>query len=262
MNTMMKVLKYQARDAIRSRWLIAYALFFLVVTDALLRFSGDPVKAQLSLVSIVLFVVPLIAIVFGTVYLYNAREFVELILAQPVDRRQTYCGLYLGLTLPLIVAFVVGLATPFVLNGLDASAWGRLAALIIAGIVLTCVFTAIATSIAVKCEDRLRGLGAAIGVWLLVTVVYDGLVLLVLAVLSDFPLERATLGLMLANPIDIARVGLLLRFDGAAMMGYTGAVFLKFFSGPTGMIVATLALAAWIIAPIAFGVRVFQKKDF
>ncbi|MES2359158.1 MAG: ABC transporter permease subunit [Gemmatimonadota bacterium] len=262
MNTMMKVLKYQARDAIRSRWLIAYALFFLVVTDALLRFSGDPVKAQLSLVSIVLFVVPLVAIVFGTVYLYNAREFVELILAQPVDRRQTYCGLYLGLTLPLIVTFVVGLALPFALNGLDALAWGRLAALLVAGTVLTCVFTAIATSIAVKCEDRLRGLGAAIGVWLLVTIVYDGFVLLVLAVLSDYPLERATLGLMMANPIDIARVGLLLRFDGAAMMGYTGAVFLKFFSGSSGMVVATLALTAWIIAPIAFGVRVFQRKDF
>ncbi|HEY8310770.1 MAG TPA: ABC transporter permease subunit [Gemmatimonadaceae bacterium] len=262
MNTVVKVLKYQARDAIRSRWLIAYALFFLVVTDALLRFSGDPVKAQLSLVSIVLFVVPLIAIVFGTVYLYNAREFIELILAQPVDRRQTYCGLYLGLTLPLIVAFAVGLSAPFLLNGLDAAAWGRLAALIVAGTVLTCVFTGIATSIAVKCEDRLRGLGAAIGVWLLVTIVYDGLVLLVLAVLADFPLERATLGLMMANPIDIARVGLLLRFDGAAMMGYTGAVFLTFFSGATGMIVATLALAAWIIAPIAFGVRVFQRKDF
>ncbi len=45
MNTMIKVLKYQARDAIRSRWLIAYALFFLLVTDALLRFTGDPVKA-------------------------------------------------------------------------------------------------------------------------------------------------------------------------------------------------------------------------
>lgn len=263
MNTMMKVLKYQARDAIRSRWLIAYALFFLVVTDALLRFSGDPVKAQLSLVSIVLFVVPLIAIVFGTVYLYNAREFIELILAQPVARRQTYCGLYIGLTLPLTVAFVVGLSVPFLLNGgADYAVLGRLSALVVTGTILTCVFTAIATSIAVKCEDRLRGLGAAIGVWLLVTIVYDGLVLLILAVMADFPLERATLVMMLANPIDIARVGLLLQFDGAAMMGYTGAVFLKFFSGATGVIVASAALAAWIGGPIAFGLRLFQRKDF
>ena len=104
MNTMMKVLKYQARDAVRSRWLIAYAIFFALVTDGLLRFGGDPVKAQLSLVSVVLFVVPLVAIVFGTVYLYNAREFVELILAQPVNRGETYGGLYLGLTLPLALS--------------------------------------------------------------------------------------------------------------------------------------------------------------
>jgi Cu-processing system permease protein len=262
MNTMMKVLKFQARDAMRSRWLIAYAIFFMLVTEGLLRFGGDPARAQLSLVSIVLFVVPLVALVFGTVYLYNAREFVELILAQPVNRRHIYGGLYLGLMLPLSVAFDVGLATPFVLHGIDAQARSTLLALLAAGTVLTFIFTALATSIAVKCEDRLRGLGAAIGVWLLFTVVYDGFVLLVLAAMSDYPLERATLGLMLANPIDIARLGLLLRFDGAAMMGYTGAVFLKFFTGQAGAIIAGLALTTWIAAPIALGMRVFRAKDF
>ncbi|HEY5086701.1 MAG TPA: ABC transporter permease subunit [Gemmatimonadaceae bacterium] len=262
MNTILKVLKYQARDAVRSRWLIAYMVFFMLVTEGLLRFGGDPTKAQISLVSVVLFVVPLIAIVFGTVYLYNAREFIELLLAQPVNRRQTYGGLYLGLTLPLSLAFIIGISSPFVMHGIDADGWGTLAALLIAGVILTCVFTAIATLIAVRCEDRLRGLGAAIAVWLLLTVVYDGFVLFVLAVLSDYPLERATLGLMMANPIDIARVGLLLRFDGAAMMGYTGAVFLKFFGGTAGMAITIAALTFWISAPVALGLRVFQRKDF
>jgi Cu-processing system permease protein len=262
MSTLMKVLKYQTRDAVRSRWLLAYVLFFALVTEGLLRFSGDPVKAQLSLVSIVLFVVPLIAIVFGTVYLYNAREFVELILAQPVNRRQTYGGLYLGLTLPLALAFVLGLGTPFALHGIDAAGWNTLAGLLMAGIVLTCVFTAIATLIAVRCEDRLRGLGSAIAVWLLLTVLYDGFVLFVLAVLSDYPLERATLALMLANPIDIARVALLLRFDGAAMMGYTGAVFLKFFGGASGVATAVAALTLWVSVPVALGMHVFRRKDF
>lgn len=262
MNTIMKVLKYQARDAIRSRWLIGYGLFFLLVTEGLLRFSGDPVKAQLSLVSVVLFVVPLVAIVFGTVYLYNAREFVELILAQPVNRRQTYAGLYLGLTIPLMLAFIVGLGLPFALHGAELAAWGTLAALLLAGVVLTAVFTGVSTLIAVRCEDRLRGLGAAIAVWLLLTVVYDGFVLFILAVMSDYPLERATLAMMMANPIDIARVGLLLRFDGAAMMGYTGAVFLKFFGGGWGITVTIAALTLWISAPVALGVRLFQRKDF
>jgi Cu-processing system permease protein len=261
-NTLLKVLKYQSRDAARSRWLIAYAAFFMLVSEVLLRFSGDPMKVQLSLVSVVLFLVPLVSIVFGTVYLYNAREFIELLLAQPVNRRQLYGGLYLGLTLPLALAFVCGLGTPFLFHGIDSSAIGTLAWLLTAGVVLTCVFTAVASLIAIRCEDRLRGLGAAIGAWMLVTVVYDGFVLFVLAAFSSFPLERATLGLMMANPIDLARVSLLLRFDGAAMMGYTGAVFLDFFGKGYGMALTAAALSLWISLPLLFGMRAFERKDF
>ena len=262
MNTLLKVLKYQSKDAARSRWLIAYAGFFMLITEVLLRFSSDPMKVQLSLVSVVLFLVPLVSIVFGTVYLYNAREFIELLLAQPVNRRQMYGGLYLGLTLPLVLAFICGLGAPFLVRGSDGSGAGTLVWLLSAGVVLTCVFTAVASLIALRCEDRLRGLGAAIGAWMLLTVIYDGFVLFVLAAISSYPLERATLGLMMANPIDIARVSLLLRFDGAAMMGYTGAVFLDFFGKGYGMTLTAAALTLWIALPLLFGMRAFERKDF
>ena len=87
-------------------------------------------------------------------------------------------------------------------------------------------FSGTASFMSVRFEARRRGLGVAIGVWLLLTVNYDCFVLFVLAAFSSYPLERVTLGLMMANPIDIVRLALLLRFDGAALMGYTGAVFL------------------------------------
>jgi len=261
-NTLLKVLKYQSKDALRSRWLLAYTAFFMLVTEVLLRFSSDPMKVQLSLVSVVLFLVPLVSIVFGTVYLYNAREFIELLLAQPVNRRQMYGGLYLGLTLPLVLAFVCGLGAPFLFHGSDASSLGTLIWLLVSGAVLTCIFTAVASLIALRCEDRLRGLGAAIGIWMLLTVVYDGFVLFILAAFSSYPLERAALGLMMANPIDIARVSLLLRFDGAAMMGYTGAVFLDFFGKAYGMVLTAAALSLWLSLPLVFGLRAFERKDF
>jgi Cu-processing system permease protein len=92
--------------------------------------------------------------------------------------------------------------------------------------------------------------------------VYDGVVLFILAVFSNRPLEHATLGLMMANPIDIARIALLLRFDGAAMMGYTGAVFLRFFGNAQGVIVSAIALVLWVYAPVALGMRAFLRKDF
>jgi Cu-processing system permease protein len=261
-NTLLKVLKYQSKDAVRSRWLLAYTVFFMLVTEVLLRFSSDPTKVELSLVSVVLFLVPLVSIVFGTVYLYNAREFIELLLAQPVNRRQMYAGLYLGLTLPLALAFLAGLGAPFLFRGGGASGTGTLVWLLVSGVVLTCVFTAVASLIAIRCEDRLRGLGAAIGVWLLLTVAYDGLVLFILAAFSSYPLEHAALGLMMANPIDIARVSLLLRFDGAAMMGYTGAVFLDFFGNAYGMVLTAAALSLWVLLPFVYGMRAFQRKDF
>ena len=58
----MKVAHYQARDVLRSRWLASYVIFFLAVTEGLLRFAGGEVRAILSLASIVLYVVPLVTL--------------------------------------------------------------------------------------------------------------------------------------------------------------------------------------------------------
>ena len=114
---MAKVARYELSNVARSRWLLAYALFFLVTTDALLRFGGDGSRALLSLVSVVLFVIPLVGLVFGTTYLYDAREFTELLLAQPVGRGRLFAGLFAGLALPLSAAFALGVGLPFAWHG-------------------------------------------------------------------------------------------------------------------------------------------------
>ena len=263
MNTMVKVARYQARDVFRSRWLASYAIFFLAVTEGLLRFAGGDARTILSLTSIVLYVVPLVTLVFATVYLYNAREFNELLLAQPVGRRSLFFGLYLGLALPLAVALLAGVCGPFLLHGFDDPVQRvMLAALLCVGAALTMIFTAVAFCIALRCDDKLRGLGSAIAIWMLCAVVYDGLVMAIVAAFADYPLERAMLGLTLANPIDLARITLLLQLDVSALMGYTGAVFQQFLGGAIGTLVASVALMLWMAAPIALGVRAFDRKDF
>ena len=144
MNTTAKIARFEVQDVVRSRWLIGYALFFLVVTDALLRF-GSGEKALLSLVNVVLFVTPLVTIVFATVYQYNSREFIELLLAQPVKRRQLFGGLYIGLALPVSLVFAATVAIPMIVHrGDNAVNTGTLIALLGTGVALTSVFTAIA----------------------------------------------------------------------------------------------------------------------
>ena len=257
-----KIVSYELRDVGRSRWLLAYAAFFFVVADALLRFGGAD-KALLSLTSVTLFIVPLVALVFGTVFLDDAREFTELLLAQPVTRRQLYTGLYLGLTLPLAAAFVVGAAIPFAVHRVaDPTLGVSLAVLLAVGVTLTFVFTALAFVVAAFVDDRLRRMGTAIALWLVTAVLYDGVVLVLAMLLADYPVERTMLGLTLGNPVDLARVLLLLRFDVSALMGYTGAVFQQFFGGAVGIAVASTALALWVTLPVALGLRAFRQRDF
>lgn len=263
MNTIRRVARYEASNVLRSRWVITYALFFLAATEGLLRFTGGSDRALLSVASIVLFVAPLVTIVYGTVYLYGAREFTELLLAQPVRRWHVFAGLYLGLSVPLSAALAAGVALPFAFHGVDdPAARGSLLLLVLAGVALTGIFTAFAFLIALHFEDRLRGLGAAIGLWLVLGLFYDGLVLFLAALLADHPMEKPILALVLANPLDLARVLLLLRFDIAALMGYTGAVFQRFFAGGAGMAASGAALVLWLAAPLVLGARAFRRKDF
>jgi Cu-processing system permease protein len=139
---------------------------------------------------------------------------------------------------------------------------GTFAALLLAGIALTLIFTALAFLIVARTEDRIKGLGLAVALWLFLAVLYDGLVLLLVSIMADYPIERPLIGLMLANPMDLARVALLLQFDVAALLGYTGAVMQKFFGRAIGVTVTSLALGVWVFAPLFAGMRAFQKKDF
>ena len=260
--TIGKIIGYELRDVVRSRSLIAYALFFLLITEALMRFGGGA-RAALSLMNVVLLLIPLVSIMFGTMYLYHAREFTELLLAQPVRRVQLFLGQFLGLAIPLSTAFLVGLGVPFAVRvPVEATNRGTLAAIAICGVALTFAFTAIAALIAARIDDRVKGIGTAIGCWLALTVLYDGLVVIALSMFADYPIERPALAAMLANPIDLARLVILLRLDASALMGYTGAVFERFFGSTGGVLLASLALVMWTGVPLLLGARRFLRKDF
>ena len=263
MTAFLGIVRYALRDLLRSRWLIAYALVLGVVTGLLLRFAGSPERAGLSLVSVVLLAVPVVSLVVGVMVVYSAREFTELLLAQPIPRPSVFLAQYVGIVMPLSLALLLGLAVPFAIHG---AAFGRgaatLAALAGAGIALTWIFGAVAQLIAVRCEDRVKGLAVGIAVWLALTMLYDGLVLAIAATFSAYPLDRPMLALLIANPVDLARLALLLQFDTAALMGYTGAVFRQFFGTGSGLAIALAALALWVVAPLTFGLRAFARKDF
>jgi Cu-processing system permease protein len=258
-----KVLRYELRDLRRSRWILGYALLLLLLTDALLRFGGGGPRAVLSLLNVVLVFVPLVSIVFGAMYLYGARDFIELLLAQPVGRTALFAGLYGGLATPLAAAFVLGVGLPFLWGGSgDGSLAGPLAMLLAAGVLLTLVFTALAFLVSLLFEDRAKGLGAALLVWLAATALYDAVLVLVAVAVVDRSLELTLIGLTLLNPVDLGRVRLRPPVDHAAPRGFTGAVLERFCGSGLGAAITATALTLWCVGPLGLALRRFRRQDF
>ena len=260
---MWKIFKYSFIDLFRSKWIITYLLFFLAVSQGLIYFSGNLSKSVASLMNIILFLCSLIGIMFGTIYFYNSREFIQLILAQPIKRSSIFVGHFLGMNLALVSAFALGIGIPFVLNGvLFSDMANSFILLILIGTFLTIIFSAISYFISLKSENRIAGFGLSIFLWLLFAIIYDGVLMIALIVFEEYPLDTFTLGAVLFNPIDISRVLLLLQLDISALMGYTGAVFSKFFGTYMGILVSFTMLIIWSILPIFFINKTAKGKDF
>lgn len=255
------MLGHEVRRVIRGRAVLGYALFFAAVTLGLLHFGGGLERTLPSVASVVLLVVPLVSLVAGAIFVYEERDFIELVLSHPVGRRPLFAAMWGGVTLSLAAAFLVGIGLPLLITGVPEGMRGAVALVLAAGVLLTAVFTALAFWIAVGVREPAKGLGAALLVWLALTVIYDGLVMLVASVYAAYPLERAMLALMLLNPVDLARVLVLIAVDASVLMGYTGAVFQRFFGSGLGIVASTVSLLAWIGLPLLLAERRFRRMD-
>jgi Cu-processing system permease protein len=78
---------------------------------------------------------------------------------------------------------------------------------------------------------------------------------------SDYPIEKAVVFISACNPIDLARIMILLHLDVSAMMGYTGAVFKDYFGSSSGIVIVMLILALWVSLPYTISLSKFMKKD-
>ena len=260
---MLKILKYSFYDLMRSRWSYVYFAFYLLLGIVLLFLNNDLSKAVITLMNVIIVLVPLIGTIFGVMYYYNSKEFTELLLAQPLKRSSIFLGQYLGVALSLSMSLILGLGIPFVFYGLfKSNAIWDFSLLLITGSFLTFIFTALAFNIALSNENKIKGFGYAILLWLFLAVIYDGMFLMSLILFEDYPLDKLSLFGTMLNPIDLSRTLILLKLDISALLGYTGAVFKKFFGTNFGLIVSIVMLSVWVVLPVLRITYKSKKKDF
>ena len=254
---MTKILKYVIMDIVRNRIVLAYTLFLLVISFSVFNLEDNATKGLLSLLNIILIVVPLISIIFSTIYVYNSAEFIELLVSQPIKRTGLMLSLSGGLAVSLLLAFLVGTGLAVLLYSPTPAG----VMMILTGSAITLGFVSLAVLASVITRDKAKGIGVSILLWFYFTLIYDGIILFLLFQFSDYPMEKATIGFSSLNPIDLGRIMILLKLDVAAMMGYTGALFKDFFGGTWGILYASVMMTLWIVIPGWLAVRKFNRKD-
>lgn len=254
---MKPIVKIIFSDNIRSKIVITYFAMLALMSWTALLLEDSPSKGALTMLNILLFVVPLMSLLYTTVYLSGAREFVVLLLSQPLRRSQVWHALFAGVAASLAIAFVLGAGVPAVLC-LPAPT----SLLVVgAGVAITLIFTALAFLVAALTSDKTRAIGVALLLWLFVTMIYDAVLLYAVMLFADYPVERPVALMLMLNPLDLVRFLVVLQLDVAAMMGYSGAAFRQFLGSTLGSIAAVLLMLLWMPVPYLLSLRAFRRKD-
>ena len=254
---MKKIVKYVILDILRSRIIIGYTLLLMALSFSVFNVETNSSKGILSLLNVILIIVPLVSIIFSTIYIYNASEFIELLVSQPLKRKSIWISQFAGLSLALSFSFLIGCGIPIMIfDGTDAGIM-----ILLMGLFLSVIFVSLAMLAAVFTRDKAKGIGISILLWLFFSLLYDGLVLFLLFQFMDYPVEKGLVAMSMFNPVDLSRILILLKLDISALMGATSAIFNNFFGRTPGIVLAFTAMIMWILIPLGISIRKFNTKD-
>lgn len=254
---MNRIIKFIVLDILKNKIVLVYTLILSILSWSVFSLEDNSTKGLLTLLNVILLTVPLVSVVFPTIYIYNSSEFIGLLLSQPVKRSKIWWSLFFGLSASLLLSFFIGLGIPILFYA--PSNVGMM--MLLVGFFITSVFVAIAFISSIITRDKAKGIGIAIMLWLFFALLFDGLILFFLFQFADYPIEKMMVVITALNPIDLARILILLHLDVSAMMGYTGAIFKDYFGTSLGIVMAFFILFLWILIPFWISLLKFKRKD-
>lgn len=263
------IARRELREALRNKWLWFYALGFGALAFGLAQAGmstagyaglGGFGRTAASLVNSLLLFVPLIGITVGAGVIAGERERGTLLylLAQPVNRAEIFFGKALGAALAVIAALALG----FGLAGLglanDGGDPAAFLALVGFAILLALASLGIGFVISTLTSKAATASGAAMIVWL--ALVFIGDLGLVGATMAFRPSPSGMLTLLLANPLQIFKLGAIysLRSTLDTLGGAGQFAMLQF--GNTLPILLVALLLGWTALTFSIAYGLFARK--
>ena len=248
------------RDRLRNRWVLAVALVFAVFS-LVIAYAGGAQQGTVglrsieftiaSLVSLVIYLVPLIALLLGFDAIVGERErgSLDLLLALPITRGELLLGKYLGLAAALALAMLAGLALVGGVLGWQFGANGlfHYAGFVFSTLLMGLAFLSLAVLLSVLARDRTRASGLAIALWFFFVLVFDLLLLGALVASGGQYGGAAFPYLLLLNPADVFRILNVFSLDDVRSAYGLTSIVPAALANPWLM---GTAMLAWIVAPL------------
>ncbi len=267
------IARQEVRAGIRNRWVAATTLILAALALSLVLLGSAPTGTVgtsplaivvVSLASLTIFLIPLIALLlsFDSIVGEEERGTLILLLSYPVTRGQIVLGKFCGQIGILAGATVFGYGAAGVLSYFvdDAGAgdWVAFSILIGTSIMLGAVFVALGTLASVVVRERATAAGLAIGIWLILVLLYD-LALIGLLVADQGRAVTASLLnlLLLLNPTDVYR---LINLTGHEAVAQAAGMVVPMGTEPSPSLLYT-TLVVWTVIPLVASILIFSRRQ-
>jgi len=257
------------RERMRNRWVLAVALVFTVFSLVIGYFGGAQ-QGQLgprsiefviaSLVSLVIYLVPLIALLLGFDAIVGERErgSLDLLLALPITRLELLLGKYLGLAAALLLSTLAGFALMAALltRQFGWAGLGRFLGFVLSAGLLGLAFLSLALLVSAVSRERTRASGLAIALWFGFVLVFDLLMLGLLVASGGEAGGPALAYLLLLNPADVFRILNVFSLEQLRSLDGLASIVPPALANPWLM---GTAMLAWIAAPLGLAYWRFRS---
>lgn len=273
LNAIVTVARQELNINIRNKWTLMFAVafgvlvlaisYFGLVTSGAIGFQGF-VRTSASLLNLVLYIVPLVALTMGTLSFTSEKSSSELLFAQPVTRTEILLGKLSGLFASIFTATLIGFGLAGAIIAVEAGTDGASRYPLFVGfaLMLALIFLSLSVLISALCHRKAKAFGAALFVWFFFVLFYDLLVIGGTFLLKERTANAFIFASLFGNPVDMIRVASLIVLDGKEIFGAAGAALLRFLGGETASVLLLMAgLLVWTVVPFWLSQRVLRRQD-
>ena len=263
----------EVRDGLRNRWVAAATLLLGGLSLSLTFIGSAPVGtvgvdrlavAVVGFSSLTIYLIPLIALLlsYDAIVGEIAQGTMLLLLTYPVRRTGVLLGKFLGHTLILAFATMVGYGVAGIalaLSSGEAESWRPFVTMTLSSVLLGCAFLALGYLVSTLVRERATAAGVAVVLWLAFVLLYDLALLGVLIADKGHNIGSDLFSaLLLINPTDTYRLLNLSGFEKvrefAGLAGLSGEVH-------TGRRMLLVIMSLWVLLPLAGAATCFRRRE-